>query len=249
MSAPTLSPTPISPTFRPGVCNSSWTRPSWPSLRRPDTRRALMRPPYSSRAGDVSAAEWQAVQQATNYRVVYTDLDTRGLGRTRGAADRPSRPPRGQRRRGDHAARWRRDRSQTVAAVDQLITQLQSRGYTFDTVSSIVGGSSSWHPATTSEQVQGTLVSAVVRASTCNHRRTEMGLPDSGWTGGRSNPAPGRYRPAPCTPAGDPRLRAATPRAGRLGSRSGLQRRGGHRSHRAFTGGQRLSPPRGRRRG
>ena len=57
------------------------------------------------------------------------------------------------------------DRAQTVAAVDQLIAQLQQRGYTFDTVSSAIQTPSSWHPATLSQRVQGTLVSGFVRAA------------------------------------------------------------------------------------
>jgi cellulose synthase/poly-beta-1,6-N-acetylglucosamine synthase-like glycosyltransferase len=55
-------------------------------------------------------------------------------------------------------------RSQTVAALDQLITELQQRGYTFDTVSSVVN-TSPWHRATTLESVQGWLLSMLVRTA------------------------------------------------------------------------------------
>jgi hypothetical protein len=56
------------------------------------------------------------------------------------------------------------DRSQTVAALDELITQLQRRGYTFDTVSSAIN-TSPWNPASTSQRVQGWLLSMLVRTA------------------------------------------------------------------------------------
>jgi hypothetical protein len=56
------------------------------------------------------------------------------------------------------------DRSQTVAALDELITQLQRRGYTFDTVSSAVNAPP-WHPATMSQRIQGRMLEAAVRVA------------------------------------------------------------------------------------
>jgi cellulose synthase/poly-beta-1,6-N-acetylglucosamine synthase-like glycosyltransferase len=57
------------------------------------------------------------------------------------------------------------DRSQTVKAVDLLITELQRRGYTFDTVTSAVGLTSPWHAATAEQRLGGQLVSGIVRGS------------------------------------------------------------------------------------
>ena len=37
----------------------------------------LLRMPYSSEVQSVTASEWQAMQAAENYRIVFTDLDTR----------------------------------------------------------------------------------------------------------------------------------------------------------------------------
>ena len=57
------------------------------------------------------------------------------------------------------------DRSQTVAALGTLIEKLKERGYAFDTVTSAIDAPSPWHRATTSQRIQGQLVSGVVRGS------------------------------------------------------------------------------------
>ncbi len=125
----------------------------------------LLRPPYSSQVESVQPSEWQAIESAQNYRVVYTDLDTQDWARPGAAKIVEAGVP----QNGQGAVVMLHDgggdRAQTVAAVDLLITELQQRGYTFDTVSSAIQTSSSWHPATVSQRVQGTLVSGFVRAS------------------------------------------------------------------------------------
>jgi cellulose synthase/poly-beta-1,6-N-acetylglucosamine synthase-like glycosyltransferase/peptidoglycan/xylan/chitin deacetylase (PgdA/CDA1 family) len=126
---------------------------------------SLLRPPYSSRAANIRPSEWQAVQRSGNYHVVYADRDTRDWTRPGvGAIVEAGLPP------GDTGAVIMMhdgggDRSQTVAALDLLISRLQQRGYTFDTVSAAVGLSLSWHPATPLQQLQGGLVSALVRVA------------------------------------------------------------------------------------
>jgi hypothetical protein len=57
------------------------------------------------------------------------------------------------------------DRSRTVAAVAELINELKRRGYTFDTVSFAVDAPPPWHPATTYQRLQGSLVGGLVRIS------------------------------------------------------------------------------------
>jgi cellulose synthase/poly-beta-1,6-N-acetylglucosamine synthase-like glycosyltransferase len=57
------------------------------------------------------------------------------------------------------------NRSQTVAALDRLIVDLQKRGYAFDTVSQAANVGSPWHAATGSQRLRGHLVIGAVRVS------------------------------------------------------------------------------------
>jgi cellulose synthase/poly-beta-1,6-N-acetylglucosamine synthase-like glycosyltransferase/peptidoglycan/xylan/chitin deacetylase (PgdA/CDA1 family) len=126
---------------------------------------SLLRLPYSSKVADVSFSEWQAMRRAEHYRVVYADLDTQdwqkqGVDAIVGA---------GLPHDGKGAVVMLHDgggdRSQTVAAVDSMITELQGQGYSFDTVTSAVGLPSPWHAATAEQRVRGQLVSGIVRWS------------------------------------------------------------------------------------
>jgi len=125
----------------------------------------LLRMPYSSEVQSVTAPEWQAMQAAENYRIVFTDLDTKDWERSGVSAIVAAGLP----KHGHGAVVMMHDgggdRSQTVAALDVLITELQQRGYTFDTVSTAVGAASPWHPAAMSARVQGSVLSAFVNAS------------------------------------------------------------------------------------
>jgi cellulose synthase/poly-beta-1,6-N-acetylglucosamine synthase-like glycosyltransferase/peptidoglycan/xylan/chitin deacetylase (PgdA/CDA1 family) len=126
----------------------------------------LLRAPYSSQVANLTSSEWQAVQRAGNYRVVYTDLDTRDWERPGIEAIVRGGTPQG----GSGAVVMMHDgggdRSQTVAALGALIVELQQRGYEFTTVSSAVGLNPGWQEATPGQQLQGKLMSGVVRAST-----------------------------------------------------------------------------------
>lgn len=125
----------------------------------------LFRAPYSSTVDALTSSDWRALQRAGNYRAVFTDLDTRdwekpGVGRIR-AAGLP---------RGDQGAvvmlhDGGGNRAQTVAALGGLIEDLQGRGYTFDTVTTAIHASSPWRPASTSQQVEGHVVTGLVRLS------------------------------------------------------------------------------------
>jgi cellulose synthase/poly-beta-1,6-N-acetylglucosamine synthase-like glycosyltransferase/peptidoglycan/xylan/chitin deacetylase (PgdA/CDA1 family) len=126
---------------------------------------SLLRLPYSSKVADVSFSEWQAMRRAENYRVVYADLDTEDWKRPGvDAIVRAGLPDHGK-----GAVVMMHDgggdRSQTVRAVDLLITELQHRGYAFDTITSAVGLTSPWHPATAQQRLQGQLISGIVRVS------------------------------------------------------------------------------------
>ena len=105
----------------------------------------LLRMPYSSVPDGLSSPEWKAAQQAggAGYLVVLTDRDTEdwqrpGVAKIVEAATTPATTG----RRGAGAVVMMHDaggdRSQTVAALDQIITRLQAQGYTFATVSQAV---------------------------------------------------------------------------------------------------------------
>jgi cellulose synthase/poly-beta-1,6-N-acetylglucosamine synthase-like glycosyltransferase/peptidoglycan/xylan/chitin deacetylase (PgdA/CDA1 family) len=125
----------------------------------------LLRPPYSSRVGDVTPSEWQAVARAQNYRIVYTDLDTQDWAKPGVGSIVAAGLPAGRQGAVVMLHDGGGNRAETVAALDQLITSLQQRGYSFDTVSAAVGVASPWRPATVSQIRQGQLVSAFVRFS------------------------------------------------------------------------------------
>jgi cellulose synthase/poly-beta-1,6-N-acetylglucosamine synthase-like glycosyltransferase/peptidoglycan/xylan/chitin deacetylase (PgdA/CDA1 family) len=127
---------------------------------------SLLRPPYSSEVSALLPSDWQAVDRAAGYWVVYTDLDTRdweGQGAERIAA---AAIPRGSRGAIVMLHDGGGDRAPTVSALRLIIHELRARGYTFDTVSSAVGLSSPWHVASPGLRLRGQLISWVVQLST-----------------------------------------------------------------------------------
>ena len=199
----------------------------------------LLRAPYSSQVANLTSSEWQAVQGAGNYRAVYTDLDTRDWARPGIDAIVQGGTPAGDRGAVVMMHDGGGDRSQTVAALDALITQLQQRGYEFTTVSSAVGLNPSWQQATPTQQLQGRLMSGVVRAAHphCHvgqgglHRaRRARGIADAGAAG---------TGPPTFTPTGS--RRDGHRRAARgVGGRTRVQRVVGDRGQRQISGGQHL---------
>lgn len=125
----------------------------------------LLRPPYSSEANAVSSSDWQALQHARNFRAVFTDIDTKDWEKPGVAEIVASGLPAGNRGAVIMLHDGGGDRSQTVAALDRLIVDLQQRGYTFDTVSSAIQVASPWHAATGSQRLRGHLVLGMVRLS------------------------------------------------------------------------------------
>ena len=126
---------------------------------------SLLRLPYSAKVADVTFSEWQAMGRAGNYRVVYADLDTQDWKRPGVDAIVRAGLPHDGKGAVVMLHDGGGDRSQTVAAVDLLITELQQRGYTFDTVTSAVRLSSPWHSATAQQRLRGQLVTGIVRVS------------------------------------------------------------------------------------
>ena len=126
----------------------------------------LLRPPYSSTVADLSYSEWDAVRNAGNYRVVFTDLDTKDWQRP----DPATIVARGLPADGSGAVVMLHDgggdRASTVAGLQALLTELDRRGYTVGTVSSTLGLPSAWQPAGPLQQLRGDFVSLLVRGST-----------------------------------------------------------------------------------
>ncbi|MEV4348463.1 bifunctional polysaccharide deacetylase/glycosyltransferase family 2 protein [Actinoplanes sp. NPDC049596] len=102
---------------------------------------SLMRPPYSSFADAITDKDWETVQSvgAQGYLTVLDTMDSEDWKRPGVDAIVRNSTPRGN--GGQillmHDAGG--DRAQTVAALDQLIPQLQKRGYRFNTVSQAMG--------------------------------------------------------------------------------------------------------------
>jgi cellulose synthase/poly-beta-1,6-N-acetylglucosamine synthase-like glycosyltransferase/peptidoglycan/xylan/chitin deacetylase (PgdA/CDA1 family) len=123
----------------------------------------LLRMPFSSTPDALTAPEWRAIARAGNYRVVLADLDTRDWARPGTTPIVRAGTPRG------HAGAivmmhdGGGDRSQTVAALKQLIPLLLRRGYRFETVSQALGVGSPWEQASRSQQIRGfVLIGSVV---------------------------------------------------------------------------------------
>ena len=126
---------------------------------------SLLRLPYSSSVDGIGPADWAAIRASGNYRVVYADLDTRDWARPGVETIVQAGLPADGRGAIVMLHDGGGDRSQTVAALDRLITELQSRGYVFDTATEAVGLSSPWHPTAGVQRLQGELMSVAVRAA------------------------------------------------------------------------------------
>ncbi|MFC6600240.1 bifunctional polysaccharide deacetylase/glycosyltransferase family 2 protein [Kitasatospora paranensis] len=119
---------------------------------------ALLRPPYSSGNDALTDAGWDAVRQAgrEGYLTVLTTQDTEDWRRPGVASIVAAGTPKG--RDGQivlmHDAGG--DRSQTVAALDILLSRLQAAGWHFATVSDAVGMPDPVRPATTADHWLGT---------------------------------------------------------------------------------------------
>ncbi|WP_141579555.1 bifunctional polysaccharide deacetylase/glycosyltransferase family 2 protein [Actinomadura sp. WMMA1423] len=103
----------------------------------------LMRMPYSSRPDGLTAPEWRAAERAgeDGYVVVLTDRDTEDWARPGTAAIVRRALAAGA--RGEGAVVMLHDsggdRSETVAAVEQIIDRLQPQGYRFTTLTRALG--------------------------------------------------------------------------------------------------------------
>jgi cellulose synthase/poly-beta-1,6-N-acetylglucosamine synthase-like glycosyltransferase/peptidoglycan/xylan/chitin deacetylase (PgdA/CDA1 family) len=128
----------------------------------------LLRPPYSSEPGALDDADWSALQDAGahGYLVVLTNRDSEdwqrpGVAKIISNVLPASGTPGLLVMMHDSGG----DRSQTVAALDQLIPMLKARGYTFTTVTGAVGLPSPIAPASTGQQWRGRILMGAVQTS------------------------------------------------------------------------------------
>ncbi|MFI6514622.1 bifunctional polysaccharide deacetylase/glycosyltransferase family 2 protein [Spirillospora sp. NPDC050679] len=128
----------------------------------------LMRMPYSSRPDGLTAPEWRAARQAgeDGYVVVLTDRDTEDWAKP-GAAEIVRRATAAE-RRGQGAIVMLHDsggdRTETLAAVDQVVRRLGAQGYRFTTVSEALRLPRAEVPAGLAEKVVGGALVAAQRA-------------------------------------------------------------------------------------
>ncbi|WP_149260675.1 bifunctional polysaccharide deacetylase/glycosyltransferase family 2 protein [Actinomadura sp. K4S16] len=129
----------------------------------------LMRMPYSSRPDGLTAPEWRAAERAgkDGYVVVLTDRDTEDWARP-GTATIVQRALAAE-ARGEGAVVMLHDsggdRSETVAAVAQIIDRLQPRGYRFTTLTQALGMPSAEVAVPARERAVGWTLVAAQRAA------------------------------------------------------------------------------------
>jgi cellulose synthase/poly-beta-1,6-N-acetylglucosamine synthase-like glycosyltransferase/peptidoglycan/xylan/chitin deacetylase (PgdA/CDA1 family) len=106
-----------------------------------DIHTRLLRMPYSSEPDAITAADWHAARQAVGdgYFVVFTTLDTRDWTRPGVAKIVAAAMPSGGRGAIIMMHDGGGNRSQTVAALPQIITRLRAKGYRFTTVTQALG--------------------------------------------------------------------------------------------------------------
>lgn len=129
----------------------------------------LMRMPYSSRPDGLTAPEWRAARRAggDGYIVVLTDRDTEDWARP-GTANIVETALAAE-RRGEGAVVMLHDaggdRSQTVAAVEQILDRLQPQGYRFTTLTQGLGMPAAEVPVSARERAVGWTLVAAQRAA------------------------------------------------------------------------------------
>lgn len=132
-------------------------------------RTSLLRPPYSSIPGAVTAANWRGYGQAAGdgYLVVLTNLDTQDWRRPGVARIVAGAMPHGDQGAVIMLHDSGGNRSQTVRALPQIITTLRARGYRFVTVTGGLGLPGADQPATAVQRLVG--VALVLTQQAADH--------------------------------------------------------------------------------
>ncbi|MET0235755.1 MAG: glycosyltransferase [Kibdelosporangium sp.] len=127
----------------------------------------LFRPPYSSSVSELDDLGYRTVQSAAarGYVSVFTDTNSNDWERPGTAAVLSNSTP----SNGEGSVVLMHDaggdRSQTVAALDLLIPQLQKQGYRFTTVTDAVGLAPANQPANQRERVMGEVLVGTISVS------------------------------------------------------------------------------------
>jgi cellulose synthase/poly-beta-1,6-N-acetylglucosamine synthase-like glycosyltransferase/peptidoglycan/xylan/chitin deacetylase (PgdA/CDA1 family) len=127
----------------------------------------LLRLPYSSGPDALNGAEWRAVREAgrDGYLVTFADHDTRDWSRPGVAGIVAAAMPPGHRGEIVMMHDGGGDRSQTVAALTELLTRLRGRGYRFTTVTGGLGMPSADIPASARQRMLGDALVLAQRVS------------------------------------------------------------------------------------
>ncbi|MFE3283445.1 bifunctional polysaccharide deacetylase/glycosyltransferase family 2 protein [Streptomyces sp. NPDC059233] len=127
----------------------------------------LLRPPYSSTNEALSDADWDTVVQAgqEGYLTVLSTQDSEDWRRPGIARIIANSTPKGTDGQVLLMHDAGGDRSQTVAALEQLLPDLKKAGFRFTTVSDAVGLPSPVKPASTADEWQGLALVNALRAS------------------------------------------------------------------------------------
>ena len=138
----------------------------------------LLRPPYSAEPDALDNEDWTALRDAGahGYLVVLANRDSEDWQRP-GVARIVANvlPPHGTPGLLVMMHDGGGDRSQTVAALDRLIPLLKARGYSFTTVTGLVGAPSPLTPSSTGQQWRGRVLIFAVQSS-------EVVVTALGWT-------------------------------------------------------------------
>ena len=199
----------------------------------------LLRAPYSSQVANLTSSEWQAVQGAGNYRVVYTDLDTRDWARPGVDAIVQGGTPAGDRGAVVMMHDGGGDRSQTVAALDAAHhpasgswVRVHHRELSGRPEPGLAAGNAHSTAPGTADERRGPCGDphGHVGQGGLHRARRARGTADAG------APGPG---PPTFTPTGSRRAGQRRPARG-VGGRTRVQRVVGHRGQRQISGGQHL---------
>ncbi|GAA3759991.1 glycosyltransferase [Microbacterium kribbense] len=128
---------------------------------------SLLRPPYSSTNSAVTDASYSAIRYAAarGYLTVLSTQDSEDWRRPGVAAIEANLQPRGTAGTVVLMHDGGGDRSETVAALDAMLTQWAEHGYRVTTVGDAVGVADTMHPADPREQIGATALVWVVRVS------------------------------------------------------------------------------------
>jgi cellulose synthase/poly-beta-1,6-N-acetylglucosamine synthase-like glycosyltransferase len=128
-------------------------------------RTSLLRPPYSSENAAVDDAMLGVIGNAADngYLTSLTTLDSEDWTRPGVAQIVRNSTPQGAAGQVLLLHDAGGDRSQTVAALRQLIPELRAKGYTFETLSRAVGLAGAQRPASTSQRLAGEVLVGGVR--------------------------------------------------------------------------------------